>query len=246
MDYLRNQVSTRKTGVIIKKTMTKTLISLFILIPNLLLAASVEEYIDKSKCDQIIDKQLYQICYSYKHKGALSGWVKLDGTLIDNDDIKKRPRFYNEKTIPMQYRTKYADYTGYGEQWNRGHFIVADADFDYDEKALSKAYTMANIVPQSANVNQKTWIKVEKYGRMLASKFGYINSISIADYRGSNHTISNGITIPNAFYRIYYNNEANFEKCFFYENRLDVDIESDKLKNHEVDCKQLKRVGVAK
>lgn len=224
-----------------KRTMTKTLLSLLVLIPNLLFAASVEEYIDKSKCDQIIDKQLYQICYSYKHKGALSGWTRLDGALINSGNIKKRPRFYNEKTIPMQYRTKYADYTGYGEQWNRGHFVVADADLDYNKKALSKAYTMANIVPMSAKVNQKTWVKAEKYGRMLASKFGYINSISIADYRGSNQTISNGIAIPNAFYRIYYNNEANFEKCFFYENRLDVDAESDKLKNHEVNCSVLKR-----
>lgn len=58
----------------------------------------VDEYIDKEKCDQIIDKQLYQICYSYKYKGALSGWVKLDGNLVGKGDIKKRPRFYNEKT----------------------------------------------------------------------------------------------------------------------------------------------------
>lgn len=28
-----------------------------------------------------------------------------------------------------KYRTKSDDYSGYGEDWNRGHFIVADADF---------------------------------------------------------------------------------------------------------------------
>jgi DNA/RNA endonuclease G (NUC1) len=67
----------------------------------------------------------------------------------------------------MKYRVKPSDYNGFGKEWNRGHFIVADADFDYDEKALAKAYTMANIVPQSATVNQKTWIKVEKYSGTL-------------------------------------------------------------------------------
>ena len=205
-----------------------------------LYAAQLSDYIDTKKCDQIVDKQLYKICYSYKYKGALSGWVTLHGDKVNSVNIKKRQRFYNEKTIPMKYRTKYKDYTGYGKLWNRGHFVVADADFDYDKKALKKAYTMANIIPQSAKVNQKTWVKVEKYGRLLASKLGSINSISIADYRGSSEKIGNNIVIPIGYWRIYYNNKANFEKCFFYENVLEVDYKSDKLKDHLVDCDSLK------
>lgn len=217
------------------------LLLIITLFPVILFSTSIDQYIDKSKCDQIIDMQLYQICYSYKYKGALSGWVKLDANLVNTtSDIKKRPRFYNEDSIPMKYRTKYKDYSGYGEEWNRGHFIVADADFDYDEKALSKAYTMANIIPQSALVNQKTWTKVERYGRVLAQKLGYINSISIAKYEHPNQKIGNDIVIPTKLYRIYYNNDAKFEKCFEYENKLDIDYKSDKLKDHEIDCGSLK------
>ena len=218
----------------------KNILFFILLSPIILFSTAIEDYIDKSKCDQIIDQQLYQICYSYKYKGALSGWVKLDGNLIGKDNIKKRPRFYNEDSIPMKFRTKYKDYTGYGEDWNRGHFIVADADFDYDEKALNKAYTMANIIPQSAVVNQKTWTKVERYGRVLAQKLGYINSISIAKYENQNQKIGNDIVIPSKLYRIYFNNDAKFEKCFEYENKLDIDYKSDKLKNHEIDCDGLK------
>lgn len=211
------------------------------LFPLMLFSISIEDFIDKSKCDQIIDKQLYNICYSYKYKGALSGWVRLEGKLVNTtSDIKKRPKFYNESNIPMKYRTKYADYTGYGKDWNRGHFIVADADFDYDKKALNKAYTMANIIPQAAKVNQRTWTKVERYGRTLAQKLGYINSISIADYSKSTQTIKNNIFIPTDLYRIYFNNEANFLKCFHYKNSLDVDVKGDKLRDHEIDCKVLK------
>lgn len=219
----------------------KLVIALFVILPNILFSASLEDYIDKSKCDQIVDKQLYQICYSYKNKGPLSGWVTLKSVSTEENDIKKRPKFYNEDTIPMKYRTKSDDYKGFGEDWNRGHFIVADADFDYDDKALAKAYTMANIIPQSAVVNQKTWIKVEKYGRILANKLGYINSISIAKYDDSNHKIANDIVIPTKLYRIYYNNEANFEKCFEYENILNVDYKNDRLENHEIECKLLKK-----
>ena len=218
----------------------KLVIALLVILPNILFSASLEDYIDESKCDQIVDKQLYQICYSYKNKGPLSGWVTLKSVSSEENDIKKRPKFYNEDTIPMKYRTKSDDYKGFGEDWNRGHFIVADADFDYDDKALAKAYTMANIIPQSAVVNQKTWIKVEKYGRILANKLGYINSISIAKYDDPNHKIANDIVIPTKLYRIYYNNEANFEKCFEYENILNVDYKNDRLENHEIECKSIK------
>ena len=200
----------------------------------------LKDYVDVKNCDQVIDKQLYQICYSYKNKGPLSGWLTLKGVANEDNDIKDREKFYNEDTIPMKYRVKPADYNGYGKDWNRGHFIVADADFDYDEKALVKAYTMANIVPQSALVNQKTWVKVEKYGRVLAKQLGYINSISIAKYDEPNHKIANDIVIPTKLYRIYYNNEANFEKCFEYENVLNVDYKNDRLKNHEIACTKLK------
>lgn len=209
---------------------------ILLLLPALLLSAQLSDYVDVKKCDQVVDKQLYAICYSYKNKGALSGWVRLEKK-SESTGIKERAKFYNESTIPMQYRTKSADYNGYGEDWNRGHFIVSDADFDYDEKALSKAYTMANIIPQSSVVNQKTWVKVEKYGRMLAGKLGYINSISIAKYDNPNQKIGNDIVIPTTLYRIYYNNEAKFEKCFKYDNVLNVDYKNDELKDHEIDCR---------
>lgn len=204
-----------------------------------LYAVEISDYIDTKQCDKVIDKQLYNICYSYKHKGALSGWVRLEGALVNSGDIKKRPRFYSEKNLPVKYRSKYKDYTGYGKNWNRGHFIVADADFDYSKKSLNKAYTMANIIPQSAKVNQRTWTKVERYGRKLATKFGYINSISIAKYNGS-ETIGNGVVIPTDLYRVYYNNDRNFERCFYYKNTLNVDTKNDKLKDHEIDCKSIR------
>ncbi|RXJ94817.1 endonuclease [Malaciobacter molluscorum] len=222
--------------------MKKRLLLVFIFLASLSYATSLEDYVDRKQCDQIVDKQLYKICYSYKYKGALSGWVTLYGDKVNTkDDIKKRPRFYNEKNIPMKYRTKYKDYTGFGKNWNRGHFIVADADFDYDVKALNKAYSMANIIPQAAKVNQRTWIKVERYGRVLASKLGYINSISIAKYDNQNHKIKNDIVIPTTLYRIYYNNDAKFERCFKYENFESAYRSDDKLKDHEIECKRIKR-----
>lgn len=204
-------------------------------------ATSLSEYVNKSKCDQVINKQLYEICYSYDYKGAVAGWVKLYGDLVKQDNVKKRPKFYTEDDIPKEYRVKPSDYNGIGNTWNRGHIIVADRDFSYSQKAVLKTYTMANIVPQSAMVNQKTWIKVEKYGRVLAERLGYINSITIIKYGKNPERIKGGGAIPKEYYRIYYNNDKNFEKCFKYENTLNVDWQNDKLRNHEIDCSSIKR-----
>lgn len=214
----------------------KKIIFLFLLALNLS-AYELKDFVDLSKCDQVINKDLFSICYSYEHKGALAGWTKINGPLAAKEGIKERLKFYEENTIPKKYRTKHSDYTGYGREWNRGH-IISDAEADYDYDALYKTYSMVNVVPMSATVNQKTWTKAERYGRQVALKLGELDSITIIGYENSRVSF-NGIRVPSDLIRIYYNNEHSFQRCFHYENVLEVDISTDKLKNHEVDCESL-------
>lgn len=225
-----------KIKVIKGKIMKKRIIIAFILLASILQATELSDFINTHKCDQIIDKQLYTVCYSYKYKGALGGWTVLDGSKVNAVNIKKRPRFYENNTIPKRYRTKYSDYTGTGRIWNRGHFIVADADEDYSQKSLNLSYDMCQILPQASKVNQKTWLKLERYGRYLATRLGHVNSVSIANYRGATKKIKNNITIPSGFYRIYYNDKANFKRCFYYRNNPFVNWRSDKIEEHIINC----------
>ena len=64
------------------------------------------------------------------------------------------------------------------------------------------------------------------------------NGIRFSPYSFVDQT--NDIVIPTKLYRIYYNNEANFEKCFEYENILNVDYKNDRLENHEIECNSIK------
>lgn len=83
--------------------MKKQLLFILLLLTGISYATSLDHYVNTKQCDQIIDKQLYKICYSYKYKGALSGWVTLNGKNVNTkNDIKKRPRFYNEKNILVE------------------------------------------------------------------------------------------------------------------------------------------------
>ncbi|MDD2640597.1 MAG: DNA/RNA non-specific endonuclease [Arcobacteraceae bacterium] len=202
-------------------------------------AAHINNFINLKNCDQIIDKQVYKICYSYKYKGALAVWYELDGNLVNKNNLEKRPNFYSEKNIPMKYRSKSADYTNSG--FDRGH-LASDANFDYDEKVQIKTYTMANIVPQYPTLNRNIWIKAEKYERLIANKLGNAAVINLVDYSQSQTQIGkNNITVPNTFYKIILNEKAQFEKCFKYENKNNINIKEDDLKDHLIDCKRIKQ-----
>ena len=196
-------------------------------------ATDISDFINLKNCDQIIDKQVFKICYSYKYKGALAIWYELDENLINKNNIEKRPEFYSEKNIPIQYRTKSQDYINSG--FDRGH-LAPDANFDYDVKAQVKTYTMANIVPQSPTLNRKTWIKAEKYERFITSELKTVTVINIVDYSKSTTQIGkDNLSVPNTFYKIIFNDDKNFKKCFKYEN-IEINPETDKLKDHQIDC----------
>ncbi|KLE06516.1 DNA/RNA non-specific endonuclease [Aliarcobacter butzleri] len=211
--------------------MKKILLSSTVIIA--LNATDISDFINLNTCDQIIDKQVFKICYSYKYKGALAVWYELDGNLVNKNNIKNRPDFYNEKNIPIQYRAKSQDYINSG--FDRGH-LAPDANFDYDLKTQVKTYSMANIVPQYPTLNRKAWIKAEKYERLIASKLKTITVINLIDYSKSTQQIGNNkLSVPNTFYKIIFNDEKNFKKCFKYEN-IEINPETDELKNHQITC----------
>ncbi len=200
-------------------------------------AVNVSDFINKNNCDQIIDKQVYTICYSYKNKGALYVAYTLDGALVNKTNIKKRPGFYTEKNIPNKYRSKSADYkkTGY----DRGH-LANDASFDYDKKVQRKTYTMANVIPQAPNVNRRTWIKSERYERTIAVKLESATVINGVVYSSNPKRIGkNKIAVPDAYWKMIFNNDKQFQKCFYYKNDNNIKVKEDKLKLHQVECSKL-------
>lgn len=230
-------------------------------------------------CDKIIHKKLpnagYEIyiCYSYDVNGPLFTKYKILGDKVNEANIKKRPRFYREKSLPREYQVSPRDYT-YStdsntktQSFDRGH-LAPDADFDYDKKDLLKVYTMANIVPQVSNFNRRVWVKPEKYERLVASKLDSVNILTGSLYEDlANHLVKKdlsnipsskkwsdskkrkfakyakqledkNIVIPSKMYKILYNREHKFNRCFLYPN-IDYKNKSTKMKTYVIDCKEL-------
>ena len=89
-------------------------------------------------------------------------------------------------------------------------------------------------------MNRKTWIKAEKLERSIASKLGKVSVINGVIYSINPKRIGrNKIAVPKAFWKMIYNDDKNYKKCFYYENDLSATAKGDKLKYHLVDCNKL-------
>lgn len=96
------------------------------------------------------------------------------------------------------------------------------------------------LIPQYRNINRYTWIKSEKLERLVASKLDELNVINGVVYSKKPKTIGrNQVAVPEAFWKMLWNKDADYQRCFYYENVIGLDTEGDKLREHEVDCGEL-------
>jgi len=199
-------------------------------------ATNVIDFINHKDCDQILNKGYYQVCYDYRMKGAKFVAYTLDGRMVNAVNIKKRPSFYPDRAIPRQYRTTSSDYTHNEFHADRGH-LAPDASFDFNKNALHAVYSMVNIIPQYKTINRRTWIKAEKYERLIASKLGQVSVLNGVVYGSHPKRLrKSGIAYPKGYWKMIYNDNKGFKRCFYYKNEAIRTAKGDKLRNHEVRC----------
>ena len=199
-----------------------------------LLALNSSQFINEDNCNQILDKEFFQVCYDHNLKTAKAVSYTLYGDLVNETNIEKRPSFKIDREVEKQYRASTKDYTKSG--YDRGH-LANDASFDWSQESLNATYKLSNIIPQVRKVNRYTWIKAERYARFIATKLGEIQIINLVIYPKTPTRIGNNqIAVPNGFYKILYNNDQNYSKCLYYKNDNNIETKEDRLKQHEVEC----------
>ena len=209
----------------------------------------LEEYINIKQCDQIIKKQSYDICFSYKYNGPLYVIYELDGDLVNKNNIKDRFSFYKEKELLKKYQINANIYKKMG--YDIGH-LANDASFDYSEETLYETYSTANVIPQLPEINrdQKFWLGLEIKERQLAVKHGFVLVINKViyetDIKKSKKLNKAKQHIPIAFKKIFlYNNsfcnDSNRERedCYLIKNEIyDKTTPIVNIEFHRVDCKK--------
>ena len=189
-------------------------------------------------CDQIVDKEFFEVCYSYDLKVAKAVIYRLEGDLVNELNIKERPDFYEEEQIPKEYRAEYSDYTHSG--YDRGH-LAPDASFDWSIESLEATYSLANIIPQIPEVNRYGWADLEQYVRDQAVELGYVDVINVVEYKDSPERIGeNQIAVSSGYYKILSNEDENYKECFYYKNEEPQSNNNNSVESHKVDCNSIR------
>lgn len=190
-------------------------------------------YID-SKCDYVINKEVFTICYDKDNK--IAKWVGYELTKEELSVHRKREDNFQEDTsIPSSFRATLYDYKRSG--YDRGH-LAPNADIDLTEKTQQESFLLSNIVPQNSELNRFGWNELEKYIRNLAIKNERIFVITGAI--SGNKTIGiNRVNIPSELYKIIYIPEKNIGISFLVPN-IDIDKKAIFSLTNEINFIELK------
>jgi endonuclease G len=192
------------------------------------------DYLDESNCKQPIERNYYSVCWNETIGMPISGWTKIDGLLIDELNIKKRPSFFKDKEIKT-ISSKQIMMPNH-----LGHTFANDSDNDWSPESLKSTYNMINITAMNGQVNTGIWRQIENRGKAIAKFQGSVIAITLVEYHQEKKF---GIVYPMNYYRIYLYNDVSVgefpDECYMVENRP-YKVGSLKLADVKVDCKQLK------
>ncbi len=135
---------------------------------------------------------------SYNRDKAIPNWTAWRLTKNDLGEASRQNNFRPDDRLPDGWtRVTPSDYTGSG--FDRGH-LCPSADRSNSVEANSATFLMTNITPQTPELNQGPWEKLETYSRSMARREGNLYIIA-GNYGGSNR-VKNKITIPTNFWKI--------------------------------------------
>jgi endonuclease G len=102
---------------------------------------------------------------AYNDTTGTPNWVSWRVTRWDLGDAPRRQIFEADPELPPGfYRVTHKDYSGGG--FDRGH-MCPHGDRAANQHMSNATFTMTNIIPQAANVNQRAWAHLEDYCRDL-------------------------------------------------------------------------------
>ena len=175
----------------------------------------VQRVFKREHCDYLLKNNGYfTVCYSCKYKDPLATYDKLVGRLV----VKKMKRidaFHPDMSLPRRCRSYPSDYSH--SSYDKGHSGANNASFDWSKESQYATFVMSNIVPQDPNTNRRSYLRVEKYARYLAVKYGYINVLTINEFGKKPQRIGRDkVAVPVGFWKIYWNDKCMV--CFYIPN----------------------------
>ena len=149
-----------------------------------------------SGCYDAVNLGPHIIEYILTKERAESGGIRPSASFTQDRDSGILQGLMAERGYSLPHHNDYT-YSGY----DRGH-MAPNADFNDTYENALMTFFIANIWPQTPNVNRSQWLRTENETRRLASEYLFVKVIIIVD-EFSEGTVGN-ITIPACFKRRVY------------------------------------------
>jgi endonuclease G len=141
-----------------------------------------------------------QYTLSYNNDKGEPNWVSWHLEAADIGDVERQNNFHPEAALPAGFkRVTPDDYTGTG--FDRGH-VCNSKDRTKTEADNSETFSMANMLPQTPDLNRHVWESLESYSRTLAQQGSQL--FIIAGGYGSAKTIgkTNKVNVPTNCWKV--------------------------------------------
>ncbi len=144
----------------------------------------------------LLENQFYTL--SYNREKGIANWVAWRLSKSDFGSANRQNDFRPDDRLPNGWtRILPSDYSGSG--FDRGH-LCPSADRSNSIESNSATFLMTNISPQTADLNQGAWEKLETYSRSMARRDGTL--YIVAGQYGASGKVKNKVTVPTNFWKI--------------------------------------------
>jgi endonuclease G len=143
---------------------------------------------------------------SYNMKYRIPNWVyyNLSRDNLMNSCGKRKDKFKGDPVlvaagIPKDLIITDTGYKNSG--FDRGH-MAPSGDFIWDQEINEQTFYMTNMSPQTAELNQKTWNKLEERVRDWACGFGELKVYTGPIIEPNLKRLNSCVSIPNKFFKV--------------------------------------------
>lgn len=136
--------------------------------------------------------------------------------------LSRENSFHTESRLPARSRAELADYARSG--YDRGH-MAPNGDMP-DRETQHESFTLANMVPQDAEVNRHVWAGIEGVVRKMAQEEGDLYVITGPAFIGGDLRKVGNVLVPTHLYKLVYSPRQQAGGAFFIENRAEAQYQT--------------------
>lgn len=168
----------------------------------------------------LLDHKYFQIGYDKQYR--LPRYVRYTVTAeqLKNKNAKRKNKFIPDPILAEKnlHPVVTKDYVKSG--YDRGH-MAPSADFSFSQEANNLTFVMSNMAPQSPNLNQKAWKRLEEQVRKWGCGEERITVITGPILTPNLAKLKSGIPVPEEFYKIVIDETPPKKTLAFIYNQKD-------------------------